>query len=159
MKILRDGADYTSQGFGAQDSNRAPETDCPFVNTAEYTIDRKQRQVTVKFPRKVTAATIERYSTVLRNNPGFAPDFAEIVDLTDVEELDLHPEEFIRLADEVDPFAPEARRAFIVRTSVQNHAARMHKALRTSKNLEVFRSREEAQVWINSARSRPASAK
>jgi hypothetical protein len=52
------------------------------------------------------------------------------------------------LADEIDPFSPDVKRAFIVRNSVQNHAARMHKVLRTQRNIEIFRSVEEAELWI-----------
>ena len=113
----------------------------------------------MKFARKVTVADIESYSRLLRSSPEFTPDFAEIVDLTDVEELDLHPDEFIRLADEIDPFGPEAKRAFIVRTAVQKHAARMHKVLRTSKNIEVFQSRKEALAWVNAVRAKGKAAK
>jgi hypothetical protein len=70
------------------------------------------------------------------------------VDLTDVEELDLEAEEFLKLADEIDPFLPDAKRAFVVRSLIQNHAARMHKVLRTKRNIEIFHSFEEAEHWI-----------
>ena len=81
-------------------------------------------------------------------HPSFQPAYAEIVDLTEVEELDLRADEFLKLADEIDPFSPDAKRAFIVRNSVQNHAARMHKVLLTQRNIEIFRSVEEAERWI-----------
>ncbi|HTS34392.1 MAG TPA: hypothetical protein VMH04_01905 [Candidatus Solibacter sp.] len=121
------------------------------MTSATYRIDAKQRHVAVKFPKKVNVAVIESYCNALRNNPIFSPNFSEIVDITEVEEIELAPDEMIRIADQVDPFAAEARRAFIVRTSVQNQNARMHKALRISKNLEVFRSQKEALAWIQSA--------
>jgi hypothetical protein len=31
------------------------------------------------------------------------------VDLTEVEELDLQADEFLKLADEIDPFSPDAK--------------------------------------------------
>jgi hypothetical protein len=54
------------------------------------------------------------------------------------------------MADEVDPFSPEAKRAFVAETSVQNHAARMHKILRSQRNIETFRTLEDAERWIGS---------
>jgi hypothetical protein len=52
----------------------------------------------------------------------------------------LQADEFLALADEIDPFSYEAKRVFVVRTSVQNHAARMHKVQRKQRNIEIFRS-------------------
>jgi hypothetical protein len=68
--------------------------------------------------------------------------------LRQVEEIDLQADEFLTLADKIDPFSEDSKRAFVVRTSVQNHAARMHKVLRTQRNIEIFRSVEEAERWI-----------
>ena len=118
------------------------------VRPAHYSVDGKKRLVVVKFGKKVTFQDIERYSHLLRANPAFQPTFSEITDLTDAEELNLQADEFLRLADEIDPFSPEARRAFVVRSSVQNHAARMHKILRTQRNIEIFHTLEEAERWI-----------
>ncbi len=81
-------------------------------------------------------------------NRSFNPTYAEIVDLTEVEELDLKAQEFLKLADEIDPFSLHAKRAFVIRNSVQNHAARMHKVRRAPRNIEIFRSVEEAERWI-----------
>jgi hypothetical protein len=68
--------------------------------------------------------------------------------LTQVEEVTLQADDFLRLADQIDPFSPDAKRAFVVQNSVQNHAARMHRVLRMQRNIEIFRSLEEAQRWI-----------
>ena len=115
---------------------------------AEHEIDPEGRMVIVKFGKNLAVADVERYAALLRANPLFQPGFSEIADLSDVEELDLQADEFLRLADEIDPFAPDARRAFVARTSVQKHAARMHKILRTQRNIEIFDSVEKAKRWI-----------
>lgn len=113
-----------------------------------HLVDAEKRQVTVKFGKKLIAADVENYVAALVASHEFCPDFSEIVDLTDVEQLDLTAEDFIRLADQVDPFSIQAKRAFVVKSSVQNHAARMHKILRTHQTIEIFRSLEEAECWI-----------
>jgi hypothetical protein len=117
---------------------------------AECVVDSGRRLVTVKFGKKLTFGDIERYAKRLLSNPSFQPDYSEIIDLTEVEELDLQADEFLKLSDKTDPFSPSAKRAFVVRTSTQNHAARMHKVLRTQRNIEIFRSIEEAERWVAS---------
>jgi hypothetical protein len=117
---------------------------------ARFTVDSALQLVTVRFGKTVSAGDIERYATQLRESPSFRPGFSEIADLRDVEKLDLRAEEFIRLADKVDPFSFESKRAFVVRNSVQAHAARMHKILRTQRSFEIFHSLEEAEQWISS---------
>ena len=125
-----------------------------------FDVDSVQKLVVVRFGKTVTARDIERYAARLRENPAFQPLFSEITDLRDVEELDLKADEFLRLADEVDPFSDQSKRAFVVRNAVQAHAARMHKILRTHKSFEIFQSLEDAERWIFSPvpTPRPANA-
>ena len=115
---------------------------------AEHVVDSAGKVVRVKFGKKLTFHDIERYSKLLLANPAFQPTYSEIVDLREVEEVELQSDEFLRLADEIDPFSPSAKRAFVVRTSTQEHAGRMHKVLRTQRNIEIFRSIEAAERWI-----------
>jgi len=130
---------------GLADGRRAG----PLNTPARFVVDPGKRLVVVRFGKKVTAEVIEQYATRLRQHPLFDLSFSEIADLSAVEEMDLQADEFLRLADAVDPFSPEARRAFVVHNSVQAHAARMHKALRVDRNFSIFHSLEEAEQWIN----------
>jgi hypothetical protein len=116
--------------------------------STQHFIDVGQERVVVRFGRKVTARDIATYADHLRAHPSFDPKFSEIIDLTAAEELDLGSEDFLTLADKVDPFSVEAKRAFVVRTSTQTHAARMHKILRTTRNIEIFRSFDADVRWI-----------
>ncbi len=134
----------TGGGFGSH--LRAPSLN----RSAQFVVDPVRKLVAVKFGKKLTVADIEHYSGHVRSNPSFQPNYSEIVDLTEVEELDLQAADFLKLADKIDPFSPEAKRAFVVRNSVQSHAARMHKILRTQRNIEIFNSVEEAERWIGS---------
>ncbi len=118
------------------------------VGLPDYALDPKKRYVFVRFRKKLTVGKIEKYAASLLADRLFDPDFSEIVDMREVEELDLNAAEFIRLADKVDPFSVRAKRAFVVRDEVQHHAARMHKILRTQRNFSIFRSLEAARRWI-----------
>jgi hypothetical protein len=115
-----------------------------------FQVDVERQLVTVKFGNKVTAEEIGEYVQRLRTNPSFEPSFSEIADLREAVDIDLQADEFLKLADEVDPFCRDAKRAFVAKTSVQNHAARMHKILRSQRNFKIFRTLEEAEHWVGS---------
>jgi len=116
---------------------------------AHFTVDADRRIVVVRFGKRVSFPEIKDYVQKLLAHPLFRPNYSEIVDLSNVEELQLDAEQFIKLADEVDPFSVEAKRAFVVHNSVQAHAARMHKALRTQRDFTIFHSLDEAERWIS----------
>lgn len=115
-----------------------------------FNVDVEKRIVFVRFGKKITAEDIRRYAECLRTTPEFNPELSEMVDLTEVEDLELQADDFLKLADEIDCFSPRAWRAFIVGNSVQNHAARLHKILRTPANMRIFNSLEQARGWIES---------
>ncbi len=126
---------------------------------ATFKVDSEQKLVVVRFGKTVTVGDIERYAARLRENPAFQPLFSEITDLRGVEKLDLNAREFFRLADEVDPFSHQSKRAFVVGNAVQAHAARMHKILRTQRSFEIFQSLEEAERWVSSSAPTPSPSK
>lgn len=119
------------------------------LGDTQFWLDPIKRLVVVRFGKKLTARDIERYAAFLKSNPFFQADFSEVADITAVEQLDLSAEEFIRLADVVDPFSEKAKRAFVVSNEVQSHAARMHKILRTQRSFSVFRTIELARKWLD----------
>jgi hypothetical protein len=127
-----------------------PDTYTNYVQSPEHRVDGNKRVVFVKFGKTLRFTDIESYIAVLKANPVFEPNFSEIVDLSDVVESDMRAEHFLKVTDEIDPFIASARRAFIARSSVQNHAARMHKILRGQRNVEIFGTLEAAEEWIRS---------
>jgi hypothetical protein len=113
-----------------------------------YRIDVPKACVLVRFAARLTFREIYEYALRLRGDPLFSPSFAEIVDLREVEEILLTPAELTKLADEVDPFDPKSKRAFVVKTQEQIHAAKLHGMLRIQDNIRVFFSIGEAEDWI-----------
>jgi len=113
-------------------------------------VDVEKQLVAVTFGNRVTAEEIGKYVQKLVAHPSFQPTFSEITDLRQAEDIDLQADDFLKLADQVDPFSPKAKRAFVARTTIQNHAARMHKILRSQRNIEIFQTFEEAERWIGS---------
>lgn len=117
--------------------------------SAAYTVDRAQRMVSVRFGKNLRVQDIANYADSLRSNLLFDPSFSELVDLSKVESLDLGPDQALQLADEIDPFLPTARRAFVVGSSASAYAARMHMLLRAeTQNIRIFQSIDEAKQWL-----------
>jgi hypothetical protein len=125
-------------------STRQSQDDLP----ARFEIDSEKRLVVVRFISEVTVQKITQYATDLQAHPAFRPTFGEIADLRKVREINLQADDFLRLADKIDPFSWEARRAFVVQNTLQSHAARMHRILRPKRNIEIFESFEQAERWV-----------
>lgn len=119
----------------------------------QFVVDVEHRTVIVKFSKTLKAENIERYVQQLKVNAAFEPTFSEIVDLSRVERVDLRGEDVLRLADHVDPFSFDSKRAFVTKDSAQAHQARMYQISRMSKDkIRSFRSVEEAERWIRGDR-------
>ena len=114
----------------------------------DFSIDKDRRLVVVKFEGDVTVQEIAKYVESLVAHPDFDPTFSEITDLRGVQSFDLQANDFLTLADQIDPFSLTAKRAFVVRTSLQNQAARMHKFLRPHRTIEIFESVAQAEEWL-----------
>lgn len=115
-----------------------------------FSIDTERRLVIVWFGEHVTAADIQDYVQELCSHPSFNRSFAEIADISQVKELPLQTSDFLELADRTDPFSLESKRAFVARTSLQKHAAQVHKILRSQRNFQIFQTMDEAESWIAS---------
>jgi hypothetical protein len=115
-----------------------------------YSIDTADRVVTARGSGKLTFTAISSYAASLRADPRFSPTFSEIVDLRSVESVLLNARELMTLADSVDPFSANSKRAFVVRNQEQVNAAHLHRILRPqTKKIQVFHSIDEAREWIN----------
>ncbi|HEV3512200.1 MAG TPA: hypothetical protein VGS05_10895 [Candidatus Sulfotelmatobacter sp.] len=115
---------------------------------ASFVLYPQQRLVLVTMGSRITLKDLAEYARLLQREPSFEPTFSEIADIRAAEEVALDADDLMKIADDIDPFSPEAKRAFVVRTASQAHAARMHKILRTERNFQIFRSLDAAQRWI-----------
>jgi hypothetical protein len=114
-----------------------------------YELSPEKRVVSVKFGKRLSVRDVEGYVTALHADPSFIPDFSEIVDLSNVQELELSSEHALTLADLVDPFSSHAKRAFIAQSKLQVQAARLHQILRNDEeNIRIFSSLTEAEAWL-----------
>ena len=115
---------------------------------ASFILYPEKRLVVLTLGDRITLQLLEEYSRLLRRDRRFELTFSEIADMRAVQEIALEADEMMRMADQVDPFSPDSKRAFVVNTPSQAHAARMHKILLTHRHFEIFRSLQEAERWI-----------
>jgi hypothetical protein len=146
---MRDSKNAAGRSAHVADPQSTETQPVPHRRPPVYVVTPEERLVSVKFGNSVCIRDIESYATALRADPLFEPGFSEIIDLSDVEELELEAEHALALADNVDPFSIGARRAFVARSSVQIHAARMHQLLRNDeRNTRIFAFFADAKSWI-----------
>jgi len=125
----------------------------------DYSIDTTSGVVLARVEGALTFGRIVDYASSLQTDPRFKRTFSEIVDLRVVESVHLVAQEVMMLADEVDPFSAESKRAFVVESQPQAHAAQLHQILRPErKTIRVFYSIDDAQKWIEDGNSSFASA-
>jgi hypothetical protein len=149
MHKLDERLDKTGNRALAKNSDGKANEATRRLRSATYFIDLDSRFVLVKFTGTITFQDIRDYAVNLRADPQFRPTFSEVVDLRSVEEVELSPRQAMNLADAVDPFAPESRRAFVVQSQAQIHAAHIHRILRPEGgNILVSFSMEEAKRWM-----------
>lgn len=127
--------------FGCRHENQAP---------IHFTVDPTRRLVIARFGECLTAIDIQGYVQSLCTHHLFDSSFSEIADISAVKELPLEASDFIKLADQTDPFSLDSKRAFVAHSATQKHAARMHKILRGQRNFEIFETLEAAEAWITS---------
>ena len=113
-----------------------------------YTIEPQDRLVASQFCGVLSVRGLEMYAASLRADRRFDPTFAELVDLRKVDEIHLRPEDALRLADQVDPFVLDSKRAFVAHTQMQVHSAKMHQLLQNKRTIQIFSSIEEARRWV-----------
>jgi len=123
---------------------------------AFYKIDKERRLVISTGAGILTMAEILAHQKKLGNDPDFDPGFSQLIDFSQVSELDLDASD-IRVLAQRSIFSPRSRRAFIMPTELAYGLGRMYGMLRESAGehgIGVFRDLEEALDWILSKEGR-----
>jgi len=114
-----------------------------------YTIDAQRRLIVVHAAGVLTEMDVTRARDQLRQDPVFDPEFDQLFDLRDVEDIALSKEGMARLAD-TSILAPSVRRAFVAVTTLQVGMARMFTTFAEQRQhvTGVFRGLSEAEAWL-----------
>jgi hypothetical protein len=123
---------------------------------ALYKIDKERRLVMTTGAGILTMAESLAHQNKLANDSDFDPSFSQLMDFTQVTQIELSTNDIRRLAQR-SIFSPQSRRAFIVPSATAYGLARMFEILREAAGehgIGVFRSLEEALDWILSKEER-----
>jgi hypothetical protein len=118
--------------------------------SAFYTIDKERRLVLSSGAGVLTKEDLWGHMERLSKDPDFNPDFCQVLDFTQITELEVVPEDVRQLAQR-NIYSPRSRRAFVVKDDLQFGLARMfeiYRELNGEAGIRVFRTFDEAMDWI-----------
>jgi hypothetical protein len=118
-----------------------------------YTIDRSQRVVIARASDTLSEDDIHRFREELQSALSFNPHYAQLVDLSDVTDIEVSVPSIARIAGS-SGFAPGVRRAFVGSTDAQYGMARMLATFSEPHGqvVHVFRDRAVAEAWLSERR-------
>jgi hypothetical protein len=116
---------------------------------ARFHVDAERRLITVKFDHHVGVPEVLDYLKQLKADPAFDPEFAELVDLTQVVNTDVDFQAAMMIARDKDPFSRKAMRAFVAPTAETLNSVRRYQMARGNDgSISVFGTIEEARRWL-----------
>ena len=121
-----------------------------YLMPAYYRIDKERKIVMTTAAGVLTMAESLAHQEKLLKDPDFSPSFAQLMDLTQVTQVELGPEVVSRIALK-SVFSPESRRAILVTADLVLGLAQMFEILRENageKGIRVFRNLDDALEWI-----------
>jgi hypothetical protein len=120
------------------------------VSNSYYEIDVERRLVTSTASGAITLPEIWAHQERLVKDPDFDPSFAQLLDITQVNKVQLSSEEIQRVAGS-SISASNNRLAIVVSSNFVYGLARMFQILREmngDKGIQVFLERDEALAWV-----------
>jgi len=118
--------------------------------SAFYNIDKERRLVLSSGAGVLTKEDLQGHMDRLSNDLDFDPEFSQVLDFTQINLVEVSPEDVRQLAQR-NIFSPRSRRAFVVKDDLQFGLARMfeiHRELKGEMGIRVFRTFDEAMDWI-----------
>jgi hypothetical protein len=117
-----------------------------------YLIDVDRHLVRTSITGILTVDDLLTHIAELRSDPAFNPQFSEIIDVSQVEDVPLGYEDLKRVVP-MDPFSTSAKRAFVIPTkNVAFGVARMYQLLQNEDpRIKIFQTEEDATRWLQKA--------
>jgi hypothetical protein len=117
---------------------------------AFYKIDKENRLVISTGTGVLTMADALEHQKRLLKDPDFERSFSQLLDFTQVTDVQLSAEE-IRSLSQATVFSANSRRAFLVNSDLKFGLARMFAVFRETfgeKGIRVFRNSDDALDWV-----------
>ena len=118
---------------------------------ADYKIDTSRKMVFSIAYGNLTDQDVFKHQDKLRNDPDFDPSFSQLVDCTNVTEIDGLTSEALYVLAERDPFGLGSRRAFVAPQNPEYNVFRLYELLTTVHEdvVVVFKEMREAREFLD----------
>ena len=117
--------------------------------SVENFVDREHGVVITLCSGCVTRNDVVNSIATLRKDPGFRPNFRQLINLMGAVKLDLDFKDLYGIRQIYDPFSNESRRAIVAPQGGAGYGlARMYQAIVDSEHMEVFVSLLDAISWL-----------
>lgn len=117
--------------------------------SVENFVDAEHGVVITRCSGHVTRNDVMNSIASLRKNPGFRPNFRQLINLMDALKFDLDFKDLYGIRQIYDPFSSESRRAIVAPQGGAGYGlARMYQAIVDSEHMEVFVSLLDAISWL-----------
>jgi hypothetical protein len=118
---------------------------------ADYKIDKSKRIVFNIAYGNLTDQDVFKHQDKLRNDPDFDPSFSQLVDCTNVTQIDGLSLKAISVLADRDPFGLGSQRAFVAPHNPDYDVFRLYELLTTVHEdvVIVFREMSEARKFLN----------
>jgi hypothetical protein len=119
-----------------------------------YKIDPVAKLVHTLVDGRVSLEDMLAHAHLLKSDPAFRPEYANLIDLSRFTGTDLHQDAMKAFARGLqgEIFAPTSKRAVVAPTDSAFDLSRKFQSMRPdSENFQVFHTRDEALHWLQAA--------
>ena len=117
--------------------------------SVENFVDPEHGVVITRCSGHVTRNDVMHGIASLRRDPGFRPNFRQLINLMDALKFDLDFKDLCGIRQIYDPFSSQSRRAIVAPPGGAGYGlARMYQAIVDSEHMEVFVSLLDAISWL-----------
>ena len=113
-----------------------------------YVIDGTSRIVVTTCVGAITFEEMRDVATEMRDDPEFKSNFGQLIDLTQVSQLNLTFRELTTFKESFDPFSNESQRAVVALADAAYGIGRMYGGILDRPSFAVFRTMNEARQWL-----------
>ena len=112
--------------------------------SVSHSVDAPHHLVISDFRGRITLDQIATACTKLRHNPEFRSNFRQLADFSQVEELELRPEDLTAISTTYDPFSKRSQRAFVATDCVTRETVTAYQSISQNPKFHIYSSMLDA---------------
>ena len=114
-----------------------------------HSVDAPHCLVLSDFRGRITLDEIAAACTKLRHNPEFRANFRQLADFSEVEMLDLRPEDLTAISTTYDPFSNRSKRAFVATDPATRKTVTAYQSISHNPEFHIYGSLFDATASLD----------